>query len=107
MVLTLDDNNELVMDGNEQDLFVKQEGLKQYETHIFFDKLEAGDEIIIRVYIHDEFNNADRRYLTVPVEGLQTNPVYVVNWLPSSTYRISCKQITGTNKTISWERYTA
>lgn len=107
MALELADSNELLMDGNEQDLFVKQIGLKQYETHIFFDELQAGDEILIRVYLDDEFDNQERRYITVPVEGLQTNPALVVNWLPSSTYRVSCEQITGTNRTISWSRYTA
>ena len=107
MALTLVDNNELLMDGNEQDLFVKQLALLQYETHIFFDTLTAGDEIIIRVYLDDKFDNMERRYITIPVEGSQTNPAYVVNWLASSTYRVTCQQISGTFRTISWERYTA
>ncbi len=107
MALTLADSNELLMDGTEQDLFTKQTILQQYETHIFFDELAAGDEIEIRVYLDDEFDNMERRYTTVPVEGLQTNPAFVVNWLASSTYRVTCQQITGTNRTISWSRYTA
>ena len=105
MALTPADQNELLMDGNEQDLFVKQIGLKQYETHIFFDQLAAGDEIQIRAYLDDPFDNMERRYITVPVEGLQTNPAYVVNWLASTTYRVTCQQITGTFRTISWVRY--
>lgn len=105
MALTLADNNELLMDGTEQDLFVKQTTLQQYETHIFFDQLAAGDEIQIRVYIDDKFDNAERRYITVPVEGLQNNPAFVVNWLASSTYRVSLQQISGTFRTISWERW--
>ena len=105
MALTLADNNELLMDGNEQDLFVKQIGLKQYETHVFFDELQSGDEILIRVYLDDEFDNMERRYITIPIEGLQTNPATVVNWLASSSYRVSCEQITGTFRTISWSRY--
>jgi len=105
MALTPADQNELLMDGNEQDLFVKQTTLKQYETHIFFDQLAAGDEIQIRVYLDDPFDNEERRYITVSIEGLQTNPAYVVNWLASSTYRVSCQQITGTFRTISWVRY--
>ena len=55
MALTVADSNELLMDGNEQDLFVKQTTLLFYETKIFFDELAAGDEIIIRVYINDDF----------------------------------------------------
>jgi len=105
MALELADNNELLMDGNEQDLFVKQVGLKQFETHIFFDQLQAGDEIQIRVYLDDPFDNEERRYITVPVEGLQTNPAFIVNWLASTTYRVSLQQITGTFRTISWARY--
>ena len=106
MALELADNNETLMDGTEQDLFTIQTVLQQYETKIFFDELTSGDEITIRVYIHDEFDNMERRYITVPVEGLQTNPGYVVNWLASSTYRVTCQQISGTNRTISWERWT-
>lgn len=105
MALILADNNELIMDENEQDLFVKQIGLKQFETHIFFDKLAAGDEVLIRVYLDDPFTNTEKRYITVPVEGLQTNPAYVVNWLSSTKYRVTCQQITGTFRTISWVRY--
>ncbi len=105
MALTLADSDELLMDGNEQDLFVKQVVLKQYETHIFFDQLAAGDEILIRAYLDDPFDNQERRYITVPVEGLQTNPAFVVNWLASTTYRVSLEQITGTFRTISWARY--
>ena len=106
MALILADSDELLMDGTEQDLFVKQVGLKHYETHIFFDELQSGDEILIRVYLDDEFDNMERRYITVPVEGLQTNPAQIVNWLTSSTYRVSLEQITGTFRTISWARYT-
>ena len=105
MALILADNNELPMTGAEQDLFDKQIGLKQFETHIFFDQLVAGDEILIRVYLNDDFDTSERRYITVPVEGLQTNPAFVVNWLASTTYRVTCEQITGFNKTISWSRY--
>ncbi len=105
MALILADNNELLMNGTEQDLFVKQVGLKQFETHIFFDQLQSGDEILIRVYLNDDFDTQERRYITVPIEGLQTNPATVVNWLASTTYRVSCQQITGTNRTISWSRY--
>ena len=99
--------SELLMDGTEQDLFVKQTGIRQYETHIFFDELAAGDEILIRIYLDDKFNDAEKKYDTIPIAGLQINPAFVANWLPSSTYRVSCQQITGTFRTISWERWTA
>ena len=107
MALELADSNELLMDGNEQDLFAKEIGLKHCETHIFLDQLAAGDEILIRVYLDDPFDNAERRYITVPVEGLQTNPAHIVNWLTSTTYRVTLEQITGTFRTISWARYTS
>jgi len=107
MALTLEDSNELLMDGNEQDLFPSQIGLMHYSTSIFFDQLVAGDEILIRVYVKDEFDNAERRYRTTVIEGLQNNPATVVNWLPTSTYRVTCQQILGPNKTISWARYTS
>ncbi len=106
MALTLADSNELLMTGAEQDLFPSQIGLVHYSTTIFFDELVANDEILIRVYIKDEFDNAERRYRTTIIEGAQVNPATIVNWIPTSQYRVTCQQTIGALKTISWARYT-
>ena len=107
MVLELADNNSLLMNGTEQDLFLSKVGLKHYSTKIFFDTLVAGDEIIIRVYDEDVNSASEKKYRTAEVVGLQTNPENLINWMPSSSYRVTCQQITGTNKTITWALYTS
>ena len=106
MAPTLVDSNELLMTGTEQELFPSQVGLKHYSTKIFFDEMVLGDEIIILVYDLDEFAGVEKIYRPIRVQGVQkTNRL--VNWIQSSSYRVTCKQVTGTNKTITWALYTS
>lgn len=107
MVLELVDNGELLMNGTEQDIFPSQVGLKHYSTKIFFDELVEGDEILLRIYDLDEFAATEKRYRTVTIRGLQSDPERLVNWMPSSSYRITCEQTVGVNKTITWALYTS
>jgi len=107
MALELVDNDELLMNGTEQELFPSQVGLKHYSTKIFFDELVMGDEILLRIYDLDEFAATEKKYRTVPIQGAQVNPEILVNWMPSSSYRVTCEQIVGINKTITWALYTS
>lgn len=110
MVLEQADKDELLMDGNEQELFEQLTTLKHYSTKIFFDELEAGDEIIVKVLDLDDQDNMERQYRTYTIRGLQDSPESLINWIPSSGYRITCQQIsegTGGFKTISWVLYTS
>jgi len=110
MVLLLADKGEILMDGTEQELFAQVTGLKHYSTKIFFDELEAGDEITVKVLDLDEQDNQERQYRSYPIEGAQSSPESLINWMPSSGYRITCEQITqgsGGFKTLSWALYTS
>ena len=107
MALEISLTGSLLMNGDEQDLFLNQSELLQYETKISFANLEAGDEIVIATYIKDEHGGSTLRYRTTHIEGQQTNPITVINWLATSIYRVSCEQITGTNRTINWALFTA
>ncbi len=98
------DDNELLMNGTEQDLFPSQIGLKNYATTIFFDELVAGDEITIRVYKLDKFAGVEKIYRTTFIQGPLTDPNIEVNWIPTGSYRVTCQQTLGViNKTITWE----
>jgi len=106
MALVSIDNDELLMNGSEQDLFPSEVGLKHYATKIFFDELVAGDEILVRIYSLDKFAAVEKRYRTTHVEGVQQDPELELNWIPSESYRVTCEQITqgaGGFKTITWE----
>jgi len=107
MVLELAFSGELLMDGSPQDLFASQVGLKHYSTKIFSDELVAGDEIIVQVFDLDEEDGVERIYRTYRIEGLQQDPESLINWMPSSSYRVRCQQISGDNKTISFALYTS
>jgi len=107
MALELVSSDSLLMNGTEQELFASQVGLKHYSTKIFFDALAAGDEIMIRVYDLDEDAATEKKYRTTIVRGTQENPEVLVNWMPSSSYRVTCQQVAGSNKTITWALYTS
>jgi len=107
MALILDISGSLLMNGTEQPLFASQVGLKHYSTKIFFDALLAGDEIMIRVYDLDEDAAVEKKYRTTIVRGVQENPEILVNWMPSSSYRVTCEQVSGSNKTITFALYTS
>lgn len=107
MVLELENNDSLLMNGTEQELFPAQVGLKHYTLKAFFDKLVAGDEILLRVYDFDEEESLEKRYRTDFIQGLQQDPIRLVNWIPSSSFRVTCQQVLGVNKTITWALYTS
>jgi len=107
MALELALDGSLLMNGTEQNLFASQVGLMHYSTKIFFDELLAGDEILIRVFDLDENAATEKLYRTTIVRGVQANPEILVNWMPSSSYRVTCEQIFGTNRTITFALYTS
>ncbi|MCZ6583049.1 MAG: hypothetical protein O6761_07770 [Thaumarchaeota archaeon] len=96
-------DNELLMNGTPQDLFPSQVDLKHYTTKIFFDELVSDDEIIIRVFDLDKFSAVEKQYRKTIIRGLQESPGTIINWIPSGSFRVSCQQISGTNKTITFE----
>ena len=109
MALILADKGSQLMDGTEQNLFSSQTVLLHYSTSVFFDTLVAGDEILLRVYVKDEQTGGEKKYRTVPIEGIQINSATIVNWITTSSYRVTAQQITqgvGGFKTITWARYT-
>lgn len=107
MVLEVLLSGSQTMDSIEINLFPVQADLKHYETHISFDELEAGDEVTVSVY-NDGVLTPHLKYLTKPIEGLQIDPITIINWIPATGYQVSVQQITGLPfKTINWELYTS
>lgn len=107
MALELVTSGSLLMNGTEQDLFPSQIGLLHYSTKIFFDELVNGDEITIRVFDEDVDTSTEKIYRTTSIQGVQLNPEVLINWMPSSSYRVTCQQTVGSNKTITFALYTS
>lgn len=106
MAIEVVDKGSLLMNGSEQDLFPSQTELLNYSTKIFFDELITGDEIVIRVYDLDEETLTEKIYRIDRVTGLQSSS-RLVNWIPSSSYRVTVQQVTGVFRTITWALYKA
>jgi len=89
------------MDGTEQILF-EYIGLAEFAGHIFLDKMEEGDSIIIRLYIKDEENGTYKLYDECIYTGVQDDPcIYVRPIIGKVGIRVTAQQITGTYKTIT------
>ena len=103
------DADELLMNGTEQPLFTpaSQIGLEYYSTNLFFDELISNDEIIIRVYGLDDFAGIEKKYRTVMIKGAQKDTFTIINPILVSTYRVTCQQVSGINKTITWGLFTS
>lgn len=107
MALTLVSNGSQLMDGTEQNLFASQTTLIHYSTKIFLEDMVANDKITIKVYDIDVNDSTEKVYRTIKTVGVQDDPVVLVNWIQSSSYRVTCQQTSGTNKTITWALYSA
>lgn len=105
MVLTPLDNDSIVMDGNEQNLFSSQSTLRFYEADVFFNAMTFGDEIVVRVYEEDVNPSTEKSYLTIPLRGVQDDPTFLVNFIPAQSYRVTCQQTNTSYKTITWQLY--
>lgn len=100
MTISLLDNNSQLMNGTEQDLFTSKTILQHYTLKIFFDSMVANDKITIRVYDEDINDSTEKLYREIEIVGVQDVPVVLINWIPSSGYRVSCEQTEAIN-TIS------
>lgn len=107
MALTVEAFGQLVLDGTEQNLFPSETTLKHYSTKIFFNTLVANDKVIVRVFDFDEQNSVERLYRTTAVVGVRITPELLINWIPSSSYRVTVQQTNTAFKTISWALYSA
>jgi len=105
MVLEIISADSLIMNGVEQELFSSQTELAHYSIKVFLDELVSGDEVLLRVYDKDEEAGVEKKYRTTEIQGFQVNPETLINWIPSSSYRVTIQQITGPNKTITWALY--
>ncbi len=104
MVLT-HANGTLTTNATEQNLFnIVAGGPKHFATWIFLDAMAASSVYQIRVYVRDEADAAERKYIDTEVSGVQTDPAFFVPFVPSDQYRVSIQRTAGTDVEISWVR---
>ena len=64
--------------------------------------MAAGDEIIIRVFDLDKFAGIEKQNRKTIIRGVQESGT-IINWIPSGSFRVTCEQISGTFRTITFE----
>jgi len=107
MALGFAANGTLLLTASQQDLFAQVATPKLYACLVHLEDMVASDIIEIRVFVHDQADNAERQYSITTYNNVQTSPSQLFDFVPSQKYRLSAVQTAdgaGGKKTISWER---
>lgn len=101
-------NNSLLYSSVEQNLF-NITGLKNHSGQIFLDALISGDSVEIITYIKDiggaVFKVYRKETISFDVDNLTNEPVYNIPPVQSDGYKVSIRKISGTDRTVNWNRY--
>lgn len=109
MTLTEDSFSTQLLTASEIFLFAEETTLNHYETVIFLDALAVDDILEIKTYVEDPNTSTLKLDRTVRVAGVQNNPAFRINWIPSTGYRVSITQVFAPTsfKTIGWVLYSS
>ena len=84
-------------------------GLKNHSGQIFLDALLTGDSVEIITYIYDlegaVFKVYRKETIDFDDDDLTNAPVYNIPPIQSDGYRVSIKKISGSDRTVNWNRY--
>jgi len=89
------------MNGTEQTLFENTE-LGEYNGHIFLDKMQAGDTIVLKIYVKDHEDDVYKLRDSATYTGAQTKPC--VGFLPTIGkvgLKVTAQQTAGTYRTVT------
>lgn len=82
--------------------------LSNYQTVIFLNNLQVGDEVLVQIKINDPFGGPTLRdYRTIEIKGAQSDDALVLNWLATDNYQVTVEQPLGAFRNITWVLYTA
>lgn len=103
MVLVQDDNS-ILADGTEQNLFISQLGLKHFSTWLFTHNMLSGDVLVVREYTNDKNSGVERSYNEITITDSQISPGIFFPFVPTDSYRVTIQQTAGTFRTYTWSR---
>lgn len=89
------------MDGTEQVIFESTE-LGEYSGYIFLEKLEAGDTVVIRIYVKDVNDDTYKRWLQDSYSNVLSCPALRLEPMIGKVgVKITLQQTAGAYRTIT------
>ena len=89
------------MDGSEQTLFESTE-LGEYSGHVFLNSMQAGDVIVLRIYLKSEEDSQYYLRDTASFSGVQGTPaVGMLLTIGKVGYKFTAQQSAGTYRQLS------
>lgn len=89
------------MDGTEQTLFESTE-LGEYNGQVFFDKMQAGDTITLRVFLKDEEDATYKLRDSKAFNGVQTaSAIGFLSVIGKVGYKVTAQQSAGTYRQVT------
>lgn len=81
-------------------------GLAAYETHIFTNQMDTGDEYHIFVEVNDGIDGEMKQVGNPMIlTDSQRGSAKIVPILTTEVYDVKIQKISGENRTFSWARY--
>jgi hypothetical protein len=97
-------NGTTTTDGSEQTLFDITSDA-HFATWIFAHNMQAGDSIVIKVYVYDDNAATYRVYETQTLSGVQSLGTATFSpFVPTRRYKVSIQRIAGTDRAYTWMR---
>ncbi len=106
MVLNFADSGTKLSTGSEADLFAQVTLDALHASVVHLDAMAGGDTLVFRVYTWDTADGVERQFSIHTFVGDQASEVQLFDFIPSKRYRVSIERTGGSDRTVSFERYT-
>jgi hypothetical protein len=89
------------MDGTEQTIFESTE-LGEYSGYIFLDKLQAGDTVVVKIYVKDVNDEAYKKWLEDSFsDALSCTALRMEPMIGKVGVKVTLQQTAGTYRTVN------
>lgn len=77
---------------------------KYFSTHLFCHNMQAGDSIVVRLYIKDVNAGTLRLHTQETISGVQTAPDWYLHLIPTPEYKVTIQRTGGVDRAYTWLR---
>ena len=106
MVLNFADSGTVTTTASEANIFsqVQLDALHALMVHL--DAMTGSETFVIKIYVWDTADATERQFQVSTFSGVQASPSVLFDFQPSKRYRATIQRTAGTDRQISYERYT-
>lgn len=106
MVLNFADSGTATTTASEASIFSQIILDALHACMIHLEAMTSTETFVVKVYVWDSADAVERQFQISTFTGVQASPSVLFDFQPSKRYRLSIQRTAGTDKQISYERYT-